>query len=186
MPDHLTAADVEQQLLTGPRLHPSELAAMRVPGMYAWWDERGELGALWPPDLAQVDPAHPLYVGEARTAFSQRATEMHLKQTRMSTLRRSLASLLVDELDVVPGAKLAGGRQHTKFSLAPAAEARLTAWMLEHLTVSVADHPAPGLVERAVIATIVPPLNDRFAHHGPYWRRMKQHRADLLARITGG
>jgi len=35
VPDHHAAADVEQLLLTGPRLHPSELATMRMPGMYA-------------------------------------------------------------------------------------------------------------------------------------------------------
>ena len=133
-----------------------------------------------------MDASRPLYVGEARITLAPRSTRMHLKQTRMSTLRRSLASLLVDELDLVPGARLAGGRQHTKFSLASAGEARLTAWMLEHLTVSIAEHPAPGLVEGAVIATIVPPLNDRFAHHGPYWRRMAHLRADLIARIAGG
>lgn len=186
MPDHPTAAEVEQQLLTGPRLHPSGLESMHMPGMYAWWEESGELARFWPRGLATVDRARPLYVGQARTAFSERGTKMHLKQTRMSTLRRSLASLLVDELDLLPGAKLAAGKQHTKFSLAQGAEARLTAWMLEHLTVSVAEHLAPGLVEGAVIATLVPPLNDRFAHHGPYWQRMAQHRADLIARIAGG
>lgn len=181
-----SAVDVEQQLFTGPRMQPAELESLHTPGTYAWWDEHGELAGFWPADLAPVDPARPLYVGQALKAFSQRATRMHLSNARFSTLRRSLASLLVDHLDLLPGATLAGGNKHTMFKLGDPAEERLTAWMHEHLTVSTVEHPSSGLVEGTVIGSIVPPLNDRFARHGPYWQRMAQHRADLIARIAGG
>jgi len=50
--------------------------------------------------------------------------------------------------------------------------------------VTTAEHPAPQLVEGAVIARIVAPLNDKYAHHGPYWQRMQQHRAEFRARIA--
>lgn len=69
------------------------------------------------------------------------------------------------------------------FSLGPAAEERLAVWMLEHVTVSTVEHPSPGFVEGAVIASIVAPLNDRFAHHEPYWRSTGRPRRKDRVRV---
>lgn len=62
---------------------------------------------VWPMGFPAVVISRPLYVGIARTTLAVRGSEMHLKTTRMSTLRRSLVALLVDELklrgQIVPG-----------------------------------------------------------------------------------
>jgi hypothetical protein len=177
------ALEVEHALLTGVRCPPASFADARDAGMYAWWDEHGALEQAWPAAFPHIDVRRPIYVGKAMKSLAKRGVEMHLKKTRMSSLRRSLASLLADELDLLPGARAHAKR---KFSLEDAAEERLSGWMEEHLTVVTVARPAPDLIECAVIASTLPPLNDRCAHHGPYWRAMDGQRAALHARIAIG
>ena len=139
-----TALEVEHLLLDGVPVPCSELEHMHMPGLYAWWDLDGALHGLWPDGLAPVSTARPIYVGQARTSFADRATKMHLRTSRLSTLRRSLASLLADRLDLADGARLA--RRHpAMFSLRPDGEERLTAWMrAPHRD----DRRAPGAAAR--------------------------------------
>jgi hypothetical protein len=175
-----TASEVEHALLTGAPLPPASFADAQGPGMYAWLDERGELLRLWPAGFPSVDPSAPIYIGKATVSLAERGVLMHLAKTRVSALRRSLASLLVDELDLLPGAR---AHLKLKFSLGKDAEERLTDWMHEHLTVVTVAHPAPDAVECAVIGSVLPPLNGTCAHHGSYWRPMGESRAEMHRRI---
>lgn len=177
----LTVPQVEDALLTGSRLPPRSFADVPTPGVYAWWDARGALSRSWPEKFAAVDPARPLYVGNAMVSLADRGVLMHLQSTRVSSLRRSLASLLFDQLDLLPGAR---AHPERKFTLEHKAEERLTRWMEAHLTVVTVVHPSPGAVECAVIASILPPLHDKCAQHGPYWRAMDHQRAESHRRIS--
>ena len=147
---------------------PAAFGNVDKPGIYAWWDARGALTPFWPQGFPPVDVSAPIYVGIAKQSLAERGVKIHLGSTRVSTVRRSLAALLEDELDLLPGATVKGGH----LSLARPEEQRLTAWMHEHLTVTWFERPSPGDVEVELVGAVLPPLNSDFAHHGPYWRPM--------------
>jgi hypothetical protein len=149
-PDAL--AGVVDDLLAHP-IAPGGIPA-QVPaasGLYAWWAPPAVLPALpGPPHPAIVD-LRLLYVGIASRLRSRLASN-HMRRSGSSTLRRTLAGLLLEE-----------ERYRTRWTdrvvLVDADETRLTAWMTAHLRVSWCPHPAPRDVEEAVIRRLHPPLN---------------------------
>ena len=92
-----------------------------------------------------------LYVGVA-TRLRSRLASNHLPRSGSSTLRRTLAGLLLD-----------GEHLRTRWTdrvvLVDADEIRLTGWMTTNLQVSWTEHPAPRDVEGSIIRTLRPPLN---------------------------
>lgn len=152
-------------LLATPR-PLDELSAVAAPGVYAWW------GSIpFPADFPDVDPSLPAYVGiAAGETLGERTATFHLSRTRGSSLRRSMTGLLVDELDLWP--ELTASRRH--FGLTAAGEARLTAWMRSRLQVTWMEHQQPEPIELAMIAELIPPLNDRNApRSSPYRAPMR-------------
>jgi len=139
-------------LVAGP-ISPSEIAA-RVPaspGLYAWWAPPKVL-----PDLH--GPAHPsepdlrlLYIGIA-SRLRSRLGSNHMKRSGSSTLRRTLAGLLLD-------AEGYRTRWTDRVVLVDEDEGRLTAWMTEHLRVSWFEHQSSRDVEGDIIRALHPPLN---------------------------
>lgn len=121
-----------------------------VPGLYAWWAAREILPHL-------PGPAHPhedlrlLYVGIASN-LRRRITGNHLRRSGSSTLRRTLAGLLLTE----HGYRT---ERTDRVVLINEDEARLTDWMHTHLRLSWCEHPDPAAVEATVIAQWGPPLN---------------------------
>ena len=81
-----------------------------------------------------------------------------------STLRLTLAAHLFDQLSLRP--KLT----NKKVVLLAADNARLTAWMPEHLRVVWVGHPSPWSIEPAVVAKMQPPLNIDHNRSHPYCR----------------
>ncbi len=149
------------------------------PGIYAWHgddDARDLLGAA----LGPVETS-PLYLGRTNGILHTRIAREHLHNTRSSTLRRSLATMLWEELDI---------RRAGRNTIDADSNARLTAWMLEHLSVSVVP-----VVERANVATIEtdvldhldPPLNLVNVANSPGRTRLRALRRRHLAgqRDTG-
>lgn len=156
--------------LAGPRVAVDDAWGV-VParaGLYAFhaapatWRELG---------LVVADVARPLYVGKAESSLRSRELATHLAlgggskpTTGSSTLRRSFAALLRDRLDLhaVPRNKNKPG-YFSMYSLEPEADARLTRWMHQHLTIAIWEKP-PTLrvlvdVERRVLRAWEPPLN---------------------------
>lgn len=97
----------------------------------------------------------------------------------MSTIRRSLAALLVDELRLLPGITV-DPRCRTKFRSAPPAEQRLTNWMTKHLQMTWMLHPMPKDFEEDIIKRLTPPLNYEHATNGPYAKPLQMHTDQLL------
>jgi hypothetical protein len=169
--------EARDRLLAMQPVSPTEIGTVTGTGLYAWWDSGSAI--TYPSDFPPVDRTRPLYVGLAeKSGLNVRGMEMHLKNTRVSGLRRNLASLLVDEL------KLSGGviaQPKKKFSLSVECESVLTSWMVKRLTVTWVTHLSPGTVERDIVDDLLPPLNSTFAHKGDYWRHTAQLRAALHA-----
>lgn len=128
-------------------------------GLYAWWAA--------PEVFPQLPgPAHPnnpgvrlLYVGLA-TNLRRRITSNHLRRSGSSTLRRTLAGLLL----ATEGYRT---RRTDRVVLVDEDETRLTAWMHTHLQVSWCEHTEPANVEAAVIKQWAPPLNVSHTTPGP-------------------
>jgi predicted GIY-YIG superfamily endonuclease len=121
-------------------------------GLYAWWITSEQLPGITGPGHPTDASMQLLYVGIARN-LHDRVVKRHIRGgTASSTLRRSLASLLMAE-----GYSTRWTR--TRVVLAAADEPRLSGWIEKHLAVSWSEHPEPKAVEAAVIATLHPPLN---------------------------
>lgn len=106
----------------------------------------------------------PLYLGR-RAQSPPRDVRTHFStgKTGSSTLRRSLAGLLADALQLEGRPRnFANPETFANFGLEAAGDVGLTEWMLEHLRLAVWPLPAGvvlGETETAVLAQLMPPLN---------------------------
>lgn len=122
----------------------------RGSGVYAWWADPSTFPDLPGPANANVPSVRLLYVGRA-TSLRGRILRNHLRRSGSSTLRRTLAGLLVSE-----------GYRTTwtgRVVLVPEDETRLTAWMYAHLRLTWAEDAEPESIEGDLIRRLRPPLN---------------------------
>jgi hypothetical protein len=92
-----------------------------------------------------------LYIGIAGR-LRTRIVGNHLRRSGTSTLRRTLAGLLLE----VEGYRTTWT---DRVVLVPDDERRLTGWMHEHLALTWTEHPEPRTLEPVLIARLRPPLN---------------------------
>ena len=143
---------------------PSDLADVTTlpaePGLYAWWAP----AAVFPDLPGQPNSSSPelrlLYLGITTRPLRKRITSEHLARSRKSTLRRTLAGLLL----VQEGYRT---QWTDRVVLVPEDEVRLTTWMRRHLWLTTALHPEPRTVERQLIERLRPPLNIKGAEASP-------------------
>ena len=156
------------------RLDPNLIPAAR--GLYGWWFASPPAGA--PVEgTREIEGWRLLYVGVAgrhdggsRTLRKRLAN--HLRgPAATSTLRRTLAVLLADELG------LALSRRSTGKLYLGDGETRLTAWMAEHAKVAWIEDPDPRALELALL-TAGPrlPLNIE-GSSDPYAATLRRQRA---------
>ncbi|MBC9001393.1 GIY-YIG nuclease family protein [Micromonospora aurantiaca (nom. illeg.)] len=122
----------------------------RGSGVYAWWAAPSVLPDLPGPPNDSDPSRRMLYLGRA-TSLRGRILRNHLRRSGSSTLRRTLAGLLVSE-----------GYRTTwtdRVVLVPEDETRLTAWMHEHLRLTWAEDPEPTIIEAELVRRLHPPLN---------------------------
>jgi len=122
----------------------------RGSGVYAWWAAPSVFPALPGPPNSNVPSLRLLYLGRA-TSLRGRILRNHLRRSGSSTLRRTLAGLLVAE-----GYRTAWT---DRVVLVSADEKRLTAWMHAHLRLTWAEDPEPATVEAELVRRLHPPLN---------------------------
>jgi hypothetical protein len=132
-------------------------------GMYAWWGDHEACNVLGEELGTQV--SRLLYAGQAgatrwpsgvrsSATLLSRIAKQHIRgNTRSSTFRLTISSILLDRLALVAAT---GGR------LDRPSNARVSAWIATHLKVSIApfdDRDSLGTVEKEVVAFLDPPLN---------------------------
>jgi hypothetical protein len=158
---------------------PGEAGGAWKPGIYAWHgDEAAD--ELLGEALGPVETS-PLYLGRTNATLNTRIARDHLHNTKSSTLRRSLAAMLWDELDM---------RRAGRNTIDAASNARLTEWMLEHLDVSVApivDRSNIAIIEADVLRHLDPPLNLVKVPNSPGRTRLRalRRRHFAVTRDTG-
>ncbi|MEV4694289.1 GIY-YIG nuclease family protein [Micromonospora echinospora] len=144
--------DEALRLLSGPpvALDVAVKRLARGSGVYAWWALPSVLPDLPGPPNDSDPSRRLLYLGRA-TSLRGRILRNHLRRSGSSTLRRTLAGLLVSE-----------GYRTTwtdRVVLVPEDETRLTAWMHEHLRLTWAEDPEPADIEAELVRRLHPPLN---------------------------
>lgn len=138
--------------LTGPVHALDDLTALPTgAGLYAWWAAPEVLPALPGPPHPSDPQLRLLYVGIASN-LRRRITANHLRRSGSSTLRRTLAGLLLDTEHYRT-------RWTDRVVLINDDELRLTEWMSTHLRLSWCENPMPAALEPGIIATLRPPLN---------------------------
>jgi hypothetical protein len=146
------AASIIATLSARPVPIPVATGALpRGSGVYAWWAKPSVF-----PDLPGMpNPADAtdrlLYVGRA-TSLRGRITKNHLRRSGSSTLRRTLAGLLMPTT---------GYRTMwtDRAVLIPEDEVRLTRWMQAYLRLTWVEYAWPEEIEAELIWRMVPPLN---------------------------
>jgi hypothetical protein len=132
----------------------------RAGGLYAWWIVSQALAGVPAnrhPTLAELDL---LYIGIApsgptsKSTLRSRVIGNHMRgNIAASTLRRTLAALLIDVLALMPV------ENGDKVQLPKEQNTQLGRWQHQHLRLTWHAAPTPWLLECAVIAKLRPPLN---------------------------
>ncbi len=183
--------DAALQALAGDR-HDRSRAVDLVPdqpGLYAVYGDDAAWAEL---NLVPVFDGQPLYVGKAERSLNGRDVRTHFAsgKTGSSTVRRSLAALLADELDLVAVPRnLEKPDGSANFALDPASDARLSTWMERHLLLATWSKPA-GIVlheiETAVVLQLRPPLNlDKVGESRDRLRQARRRLADQARAWVG-
>lgn len=158
------------------------LVARRA-GLYAFYGD----GRAWSDlELTPTFDGQPLYVGKAEKSLNGRDVGTHFAtgKTGSSTVRRSVAALLVDKLDLVPVPRnLAKPDGSANFALSPAGDARLSDWMEQRLYLATWVRPDGVFlddVETAVLRQLRPPLTlDKVGAPRERLRTARKRMADI-------
>ncbi len=153
-----------------------------TPGLYAIYGNE----AVWQ-QLRLGTPATdvPLYVGKAEDSLVKRdlATHFGNGRTGSSTLRRSFAALLREELELSAVPRNPAKPSHfSNYGLIPTDDAKLTAWMRNWLQIAVwsTDGSRPlAVIEAEVLRHWIPPLNIAGVDHR--WKADLQRRRKVMA-----
>ena len=132
-------------------LRADRTLAPAAPGVYGWWFDAVPPGVPLE-SVVERDGWWWLYVGVAKAHAASRSTLRRRLQNHCrdrcasSTLRRTLAVLLADELRLAFGRTAAG-----KMTLVGEGEERLTGWMAAHARVAWMTDDEPWKLEAALI-----------------------------------
>jgi len=136
--------------------------------------------------LPAIATGRPIYVGKFETSLQDRDGQTHFKlgETGRSTLRRSIAALLDDSLQLrSQPRRLENPGYFDKFGLAVHHDEALQRWIGRHLTIAVWLKPPDAVdedgrfllgIERALLNLWTPPLNDK--DNPAPWRELRKFR----------
>src|SRR3954470_18321824 len=155
----------------------------KSPGLYAFY---GDVRAWSDLGLDAGFDGQPLYVGKAERSLNGRDVGTHFTtgKTGSSTVRRSLAALLADNLGLVAVPRnLVKPDGSANFGLNAPSEKRLSAWMEERLLLSTWTRPEGIIldeIETAVVHRLRPPLNlDKVGEPRRRLREARRRMADM-------
>lgn len=170
------------EALTTLSVIPAHSAVSNGNCIYATWVQQDAISHARPliPVVLPREDWSLLYIGAAPFAKKfdgaplRRVLENHVKGSlASSTLRTSLAALLIEHLRLEP----VKGRGRAKVL----SERPLTQWIDEYIGFTVIPVQQPWIIEEAVIGVMQPPLNLRKGIH-PFRTQVDIARRGLLAR----
>ena len=148
-------------------------------GLYALFLRRGA-------ELHGITPGEDglLYIGLAANSKGFKGRCHFNASTRNHSPRKSLAVLLREALALEPVLVVKPASRNT-WSLAPASERRLTAWMHENLELAIFPCTDPEPFETELIGRFAPPLNLAKCAQSVEHRRISAARAAVLSQLEG-
>lgn len=148
-------------------------------GLYALFLRRGA-------ELHGITPGEDglLYIGLAANSKGLKGRCHFNASTRNHSPRKSLAVLLMETLALEPVLVVKPASRNT-WSLAPASERRLTAWMHENLELAIFPCANPEPLETELIGRFAPPLNLAKCAQSVEHRRISAARAIVLSQLEG-
>ena len=153
------------------------------PGLYAFYGDGPAWSSL---GLTPAFDDQPLYVGKAERSLNGRDVRTHFAagKTGSSTVRRSLAALLVGELALVPIPRnIAKPDGSANFALDQPSEARLSEWMQQRLSLATwvkLEGESLDVIETVVVRQLRPPLNlDKVGEPRERLRAARKRLADV-------
>jgi len=155
------------------------------PGIYAWWFRCMPDARINASSCEVVDGLHLLYVGispenaDSASHLRKRIRQHYRAKLSRSTLRRSLAAMLIDQLGLEP--VIVAGR----LTLAGAGEETLSQWMSDNAFVAWHIHPRPWDVEDGIFRLMHLPLNIKDNARNPFRVELETARAELGRRANG-
>lgn len=136
---------------TARSVKDSESLLPPAAGIYSWWADPLTFPLMESPTAARNTTDRLLYLGLASN-LRKRVMQNHLRRSGSSTLRRTLAGLLMETEDLRT-------RRTDRVVLVEEDERWLTAWMGTHLRLSWVEFAQPESIEAALIERLQPPLN---------------------------
>ncbi|MDX2553305.1 MULTISPECIES: GIY-YIG nuclease family protein [Streptomyces] len=173
MLDDSTVQQATANLLSAPHTLSSAVTLPTTAGLYAWWAPPEVLASFTGPVNAGDASRRLLYLGKAGRLRS-RVVSNHLRDSGRSTLRRTLAGLLMPTEDYRT-------TWTDRVVLVPGDEQRLTRWTHQHLALTWSEHVDPVPLEKELISRLRPPLNVDGAEHGTTRDSVKQARSFYYA-----
>ncbi|MFF7550591.1 GIY-YIG nuclease family protein [Streptomyces canus] len=170
MLDDATVQRATTDLLSTPQALGRAAGALpTTAGVYAWWAPPEVLPSFPGPINTSDAGRRMLYLGKAGRLRS-RVVSNHLRDSGRSTLRRTLAGLLMPTESYRT-------TWTDRVVLIPKDEQRLTRWMHQYLALTWAELPDPVPLERKLISQLHPPLNVEGVEPGASRDRVKKARA---------
>lgn len=133
-------------------------------GVYGWWFRRGSL-PVPTAGTAECTEGCLLYVGIAPVNASSKSDLRNrlgnhiANDASRSTLRKALGCLLAEPLKLSFRVTRTSNEGRTLYYGLGEGEARLSAWMEKHATISWIEHPQPWLLEPDALRMLTLPLN---------------------------
>lgn len=156
------------------------------PGIYGWWFHTTPDARIDVSNCKTVEGLHLLYVGispenvGSASHLRKRIRQHYRAKLSRSTLRRSLAALLMDQLGLKP--VMEAGR----LTLGGAGEDTLSQWMSDNAYVSWHVHSRPWDVEDGIFRLVNLPLNIKDNARNPFRAKLEMARTELGCRANGG
>ena len=166
-------------------IHRKQHPFTKKKGVYAWYFKKTPH-----PNISldschsitcQGQQYHLLYVGIAPHSDTSKQTlrkriQTHYKRNIYgSTLRRSLASLLKNELSL--STYRSGKRNRTK--LYGDGEKKLSEWMCKNAYITWSYVEQPWLYEKEIIESLYLPINLQYNQDGPFYNTLSKKRQEL-------
>ena len=159
------------------------------PGCYAWWFDAlprvvptGDCAARgrWKLAYVGIAPRRPSRAGGGSKGSLRKRLRNHIRSRDVSasTLRFTLASLLVDDLSLA--FRRVGPTARVR--LVDGGEGRLDEWMREHARVGWVERPRPWVLETRAIIGLSLPLNIDMNSAHPFDPVLSAHRREARAR----
>lgn len=155
------------------------------PGIYAWWFRCMPDARITASSCEAVDGMHLLYVGISPenpgsvSHLRKRIRDHYRAKLSRSTLRRSLAAMLIDQLGLEP--VIEAGR----LTLEGDGEETLSQWMSDNAFVAWHTHSRPWDVEEGIFRLVNLPLNIKDNARNPFRVELEMARAELGRRAKG-